>query len=331
MKKWHVLVAAVALGAAGVWFLTRSPDREEKATSASDPELPEDRRPDDPAPTAEPPGASATVGAADGAPTDQAGDDRSSMSEGQQVESAVVDKAPAVAEERKANPREQSHGDAEIAKRVLRYKDTKIPIKKRLQEIKDLGRDNTEESTRLLMALGNEYIYVNFAAVEALGYSKQPNVPSYLKAKLREKDPRLVKSAVTALVMIEGEDAIPIVADVLDKNHVRDDGYVDLICTACVKALASTKSRNAVPVLAGELEQAIPDDLYYDYGSAVVEAIRQIGDVSGRPALQGYVKKLEKAREAESDNPMAVEYFEGKIAETLKAKDALPEAQQTDI
>jgi len=330
MKKWHVLVAAIALGAAGVWFLTRSPDREEKTTSVCERGFPEDRQGDHPIVGGEPSDASAQVDASTDAQA-RGREDAASARKEPKTEPAIVDSPPDVAEKQRVTPLEKSPGDTEIAKGVLRYKDTKIPIKKRLQEIKDLGRDGTAESTRLLMALGDEYIYVNFAAVEALGYSKQPNVPSYLKAKLREKDPRLVKSAVTALVMIEGEDAIPIVADVLDKNHVRDDGYVDLICTACVKALASTKSRNAVPVLAGELEQAIPDDLYYDYGSAVVEAIRQIGDVSGRPALQGYVKKLEKAREAESDNPMAVEYFEGKIAETLKAKDALPEAQQTDI
>ena len=208
---------------------------------------------------------------------------------------------------------------------LARFKNTAIPVATRLREIDALGKSNTPTAARVLMALGDDNTYLNYAAVAALGRVKQPGVNEYLEGKMTHADPKVVAAAVKSLADALGTDAIAAIAGVLEKNHKRDDGYQDLVCTACVEALASIKSPDAVPALARELEETVGKDLLYDYGSVVVVALKDIGDASGKAALVAYAERLATAKAHMKDNPMGRRYLDGKIDEAKNAADELAE------
>jgi HEAT repeat protein len=169
------------------------------------------------------------------------------------------------------------------------------------------------------MTLGDTYTYLNFAAVEALGNVKTPEVARYLEGKTGDKDPKIVVAAMQSLTQVQGADAIPAIAATLAANRQRPDGFQDTVCAAGVKALGEIGSPLAIPALAEEFEKTVGKTLQHEYGSQVVAAFKAIGDPAGVPALEAYALRLQTQRDAMGKNPMGQHYLEGKIKEVREA------------
>ena len=197
--------------------------------------------------------------------------------------------------------------------------DQTIPVERRLAQVELLARKADAASARTLMALADRDTQLNAAAIEALGRVPAPGVPEYLASRLTEPDPRLLAAAVRSLGRAADASAIAAIADTLRRNRRREDGYQDTVCTACVEALGAIGSPAAVPALAAELEETVGHELQHEYGSAVVAALRRIGSVAARSALDAYAQRLEAELERSRDNPLAIRYLERKISEIKEA------------
>jgi HEAT repeat protein len=206
-----------------------------------------------------------------------------------------------------------------LAEFLSMAKNPAIPPDDRENRIMALGRQGDSEATRKLMALGNEDTYLNFAALRALGTIKHPEVTAYLETKLTNGDPRLVAAAVVSLAGAKGEASIAQIAGVLETNRLREDGHQDIVCSACIDALTELRASAALPALALELEKTVGVTLHHEYGSRVVEAIREIGDPAGVEALQAYAERLRTLKGKQSDNPKGEQYFQSKIDEVATA------------
>ena len=170
--------------------------------------------------------------------------------------------------------------------RLVRYfEDSSIPVADRLRQLETIGRSGRADAVKILKLLGNRNTYLNYAAVEALGCVKADDVQGYLVAKLTDPDARVICAAVRSLAAVAGVNAVDSIGAVLRANRSRPDGYQDNVCGACVAALGSIRSAAAVPLLKAEFEETVGVTLMHEYGSKVVNALRQIGDKSARPAL----------------------------------------------
>ena len=204
----------------------------------------------------------------------------------------------------------------ETVEAVQRFRNTKIPIKQRINDINRLGRIGDKRSTQILMALGDAEIYVNRYAVEALGQARGLDVRHYLETKLTDPDALILCAAVRSLGKVAGEKAIPELANVLKQNHERADGHDEMVCTAVVKTFEHIGSVRAVPVLSKELARSEKKGWSMEYGSAIIAALKNGDSPDGRKAMADYAARL-SARIP--DDPMARKYFETKIAETKAA------------
>ena len=211
---------------------------------------------------------------------------------------------------------------------VERLKRGDIPIQERLKTVDYLASKGDEESVSILMALGDAKAYLNAAAVEALGSTRDVRVPAYLKGKLTHTDPLVIAGAVRALARVEGKKAIPRISKVLKDNRRRPDGFEDVVCNACVEAFSRIQSASAVPVLRIELKETVGRFLQYDYGSRIVAALKHIGDPAGRPVLLAYAERLSVEKGKTKDNPMAQRYFQDKIEEARAAAAVLKTDKQ---
>jgi HEAT repeat protein len=194
-----------------------------------------------------------------------------------------------------------------------------IAADERENRIMALGRQADSEATRKLMALGNEDTYLNFAALKALGTIKHPEVTAYLETKLTNGDPRLVATAVLSLAGVKGDTSVAQIARVLEENRLREDGHQDIVCAACIDAFTQLRSSAALPALALELEKTVGVTLHHEYGSRVVEAIREIGDPAGVKPLQAYAERLHALKGKQSGNPKGERYFQSKMDEVATA------------
>jgi len=200
----------------------------------------------------------------------------------------------------------------------------------REKSIMELGRRGGPDAISKLMALGNADTYFNFAAVNALATLPTPAVAAYLEAKCFHADPRMVSAAVSSLAKVEGAAAVPKIADVLERNRIRDDGFQDLICAQCVNTLKELDVSSALPVLVLELEKTVGVSLQYEYGSAVVSAMGKIGDPAGLAALEAYAERLKALKVRPSNPEMGVQYFQSKIDEVEGTMNQLRSRQFPD-
>jgi len=208
----------------------------------------------------------------------------------------------------------------ELCAAVARFKDTTVPLDVRRCEIEAMGKKADERFIRVLMALGNEKTYLNWAAIEALGTIPneycRPDVIEYLKSKLSDPDARVLCSALRSLALQACEAAIPDIAATMEHNRVREDGFQEMVLGAGVTALEQIWSPRIVPVLAAELERSDEKGWSLQYGSHIVAALRRIGSAEGRAAAAAYAGRLAARR---PDDPIAGAYFAKKIAEAQAA------------
>lgn len=198
-----------------------------------------------------------------------------------------------------------------------------IDADEREKRIMELGQQGGADAIRKLSALGNADTYFNFAALNALSAIIDPDVATYLQSKLTHSDPRMVAAAVTSLAKVQGAEAVPQIALVLERNRRRDDGFQDIVCTACVNAFKNLRASSALPALALELEKTVGVTLHYEYGSTVVSAIDEIGDPAGVGALHDYIERLRALKASNSDDPKSEHYIQSKIDEALAATERL--------
>jgi hypothetical protein len=205
---------------------------------------------------------------------------------------------------------------ARLHRRLDYFKDTTVPMEERRRSLELLVQQDDEDSTKVLMALGDERIYLNRVAVEALGALPSDRhrqvVVEYLKGKLSDPDARVLCAALRSLVLQSGEAAIPAIAGVMERNRVRADGHQEFVLTAAVEALNLLHSAQTVPALAAELGRSEEKGWSMEYGSKLIAALGQMGTPEGRQASAAYAGRL--AAKMPSD-PLASAYFEKKIAE----------------
>lgn len=212
---------------------------------------------------------------------------------------------------------------AEVRERVRHFEDAGVPVAKRLAELDELAKKGDGEAAAILMALGNEHTYLNYAAVQALGGVKATGVAEYLAGKLADPDPRVICAAVKSLVRQKGDAAAADIAATVKANRQRPDGYQDTVCAACAEALGEMRSAKAVPVLEAELKEAVGVTLQHEYGSQVVRALAATGRMEARPVLLAYAERLSRELPKYDDNPMGKRYIEEKIAEARQAAEGL--------
>lgn len=289
------LVACAALGVAVLIWAYMPYDASRKPASTQTP----------PAVSSEPSGR--------GVPSNSVG---SGSSEPAVVSKAVTSAAPSSQAALEKLP-------VELRERVRYFEDAGVPVTKRLAELAELAGKGNFDSATLLMTLGSEHTYLNYAAVQALGGVKAAGVREYLVGKLADPDPRVVCAAVKSLVQQRGEAAVGDIAVTVKANRRRADGFEDTVCAACAEALGETRSAQAVPVLESELKEAVGVTLQHEYGSQVVRALAATGRLEARPVLLAYADRLSRELPKYDDNPMGKRYVEGKIAEARQAAERL--------
>ena len=211
------------------------------------------------------------------------------------------------------------------------FMDTARPIEERLAQITELGARSDEQSMLTLMALGNASTYVNYAAIEALGSVRQPEVIAYLRNKLSDPDARIIASAVRSYGQLLGDDAVPDLLGVIQANQMRPDGFEQSIRTQAVETLGEIGSDHATPTLVAELGHAGDPAWDLEYGSTVVLALRHIGDPAATPGLDRYAAQL--TARLPDDSPRFAptrQYVEQKIAE-VRTTIAVLQADAVDL
>lgn len=193
-------------------------------------------------------------------------------------------------------------GVSEIEVVVQRFKDTDIPVDKRRAEVEALGRAGDQQSWEVLRALAGERVYLREAAVEALGGMKEPNAKaqagSYLADLLRNSggadsrdDVQITIAAVRGYAkLLAGEAAVPVLAQALERNKIRADGYQEMVGLEIVKALDETGSVQATQVLLEELQGVKVSPFTLDYGPAVVRALEKNPSQESQEALREYAE-----------------------------------------
>jgi HEAT repeat protein len=210
--------------------------------------------------------------------------------------------------------------DAETAAALARFKDTKVPLEKRRAEIRELAAKGDADAVKLLMALGNEKAYLNWAAVEALGSVRSAEqkgpISAYLKGKLTDGDSRVLCAAIRAYGRLSAEEAVAALAAVIRANRRRDDGHEDMVCNAAVEVLSGLATPRATGILSEELGRSEQKGWDLEYGSLLVKALSRIGTEEARARITAYADRLSKRVPAD---PVARAYWQKKIAEARAA------------
>lgn len=208
----------------------------------------------------------------------------------------------------------------EIRNKIRYFKDTTIAIEIRREELKRLARKADDQTLQILTTLGNERIYLNGAAVEALGAFKasprKAEVEAYLREKLKTTDSQLLCSAIRGYTALAGADAVPELAVVLKDNRTRPDGHHEIIRMAVAKALVETASPEGLKVLDAELQRSGEKDWTLEYGSEIISVLAGHMTDDLRKTLRSYADRLEARKPAEA---LAAEYFDTKIKEARDA------------
>lgn len=176
---------------------------------------------------------------------------------------------------------------------IGRFRDPAIPLARRVEEIRALGRSGTPEAERKLMLLGDAFIHVSRHAVEALGDFTDEAARTYLAGRLCDPDADLAGAACRALGKSAGAEAVTPLAEALRLNRERPDGLQDTVCREIVKTLELITEPASMAVLAAELERSEETWWTLDYGSEVVRALANCGGAAAREPLRAYAGRLE--------------------------------------
>lgn len=202
---------------------------------------------------------------------------------------------------------------------VGRVADVSQKLEDRIGAIQSLARRGDSEAAQMLMKVGDAGVYLSAVAVEELGLVSQPGVREYLRSKLDSADYRLVVAAVRALSRQAGVGSVSLLAEAIQANRERADGYHEVIWTECVRAMGAMRSPVAVPVLVAELGRVGESGGWVEYGSEVVAALRTIGEPSAVAGLQRYAAALEARLQGMGDNPLGQDYLRRKLAQVREA------------
>jgi HEAT repeat protein len=211
---------------------------------------------------------------------------------------------------------EEPESSDDVRAELERFKDTSRPVNQRRRDISILAKRGDDRSIEILMALGNEKTYLNWAAVEALGQCLKPEVTEYLKGKLEAKEKRVMCAAIRSYARHMGEAAVPELADLLKKNRTRPDGWEVQVQSEIVKVMAGLNDPKTVPVLAEELGRFKESNWDLNYGSVVVAALGRVGTPDAHSAIKTYADGLTGMK---PEDPLAKKHFEDKIAEAQSA------------
>jgi hypothetical protein len=190
----------------------------------------------------------------------------------------------------------------EIGVFLQRFKNTEVPLNVRQAEVEALGRTGDQQSWEVLRALAGERVYLSSAAVEALGGMKDARAKAqagdYLAGLLRDSggadsrdDVQITIAAVRGYAqLMAGEAAVPVLAQALERNKIRADGYQEMVGLEIVKALDETGSPQAAQVLLQELQRVKVSPFSLDYGSAMVRALEKNPSQESQEALREYAE-----------------------------------------
>jgi HEAT repeat protein len=185
-------------------------------------------------------------------------------------------------------------------------------LDQREAEIAAMRRSRATDAMRTLMALGDAEIYLSHKAIEALGWRHEAGVAEYLQGKLGCQDINSAVAAVKSLAQVQGEEAIPAIAELLENSRERSDGYQARIWASCADALAQLASARSIGLLNRELRWVSGGSLQLEYGSRLVRAVYVVGRGGGVEPLENYAAALEAKKPAEA---MPRKYYEDKIQE----------------
>ncbi len=198
-----------------------------------------------------------------------------------------------------------------------RFSDTRIPLKQREANIRALARRGDREAVQILMAVADQNVYLNRAAVVALGKLNMPEVAQYLRSRLQEvqtHDVALLLQCIETTGLLLGREALGDIAAVLEAVRQRDDGHAVAIGVACVRALGDIAQPEAVQLLGKELAYVRTQPrVNLSYGAEIVQACAKIGDPDAADMLTGYADFLEQTKPTETEPR---QYYEQKIQET---------------
>jgi HEAT repeat protein len=211
---------------------------------------------------------------------------------------------------------EPADANDDIRAELARFKDKNRPLRQRRRDISILAKRGDTRSIEILMALGDENTYLNWAAVEALGRCLKPEVTEYLKGKLESDRKRVMCAAIRSYARHMGEAAVPELTALLKKNRTRPDGWEVQIQSEIVKVLAGLRDPKTVPALAEELTRYKESNWNLNYGSIVVAALGRVGTPNAHKAIKKYADGLAGMK---PEDPMARKYYEDKIAEARSA------------
>jgi len=199
---------------------------------------------------------------------------------------------------------------------VARFADVQIPLEKREAEISALAARGDAEAIRILTTLASQDVYLNRAAVEALGTIRDPAVATFLRSKLGDvntHDVTLLCECIRSAGKVLGDEAVVAIGDVMRAARNRDDGHAVAVRAACIRTMGELRRVEAVPLLQDELDHLCAQKrLDLAHGSEIVKAYSLIGDARAVNSLNQYADFLDQNKPSQPE-PRA--YFEEKIKE----------------
>jgi hypothetical protein len=199
---------------------------------------------------------------------------------------------------------------------VARFSDTRIPIERREADIRALAARGDGEAIRILTTLANQDVYLNRAAVEALGAIRDPAVATFLRSKLGDvntHDVTLLCECIRSAGKVLGDEAVGEIGEVMKAARNRNEGHAVAIRAVCIRTMGELRRVEAVPLLKDELDHMCAQKrLDLAHGSEIVKAYSLIGDKRAGSILTEYADFLEQHKPPE---PEPRGYYEEKIKE----------------
>ena len=206
--------------------------------------------------------------------------------------------------------------DDEPAIIVAAARDTQRPLEERQRMITEISQRKDAEALDVLKQVAEARVYLNFAAVEAMGNFREspqhPAAAAYVRSRMSDPDSKIACAATRAFARLEGADAIPELGMTIEENRERPDGHDEIVCTTTLEALRDICSPSSAPILIEELERSDERGWNLEYGSTVLSALRVAQTEEGRKAAAAYAERLS---DRIPEDKMARAYFEKKIAE----------------
>jgi len=207
-----------------------------------------------------------------------------------------------------------------ILRRAARFRDTSIPLGQREAEIRALAKRGDDDAVRVLIALAEQPVYLNRAAVEVLGTIRKPEVAAYLKSKLMDvntHDVTLLCECIRSAGKVLGDQAVAEIAAAMKAVRKREDGHAGAISDVCIQTLGDVGRPEAVAPLKDELDHMCAQErLDLAHGAEIVKAYTAIGDGRAAAILIRYADFLQKCM---PQQPMPRRYYEERIREARTA------------